>query len=130
MFRRIAIACVALVALMGASDAIAKKRPKPKIKVGEYVGTTTDGIPLTVTLDPGRASGSIAYCSQTAPFTVNGKSFTVFQQDPLTLDTINSTGTFHAKRRRSGKVSAWVSGTMEPNGCDSVPQTYRLKWTG
>jgi hypothetical protein len=122
MIRRIAIACVALVALMGATDALAKKK-KPKVPVGPYVGATSDGIPLTVTLDPGRATGSIAYCSMTATFTVSGsvsaKSFAVSYVEPVTQDTINATGFFSAKKRS-------VSGTIAPNGCDSVPQTYAI----
>jgi hypothetical protein len=121
MIRRTAIACVALVALMGASDAVAKK--KPKIPVGPYVGATSDGIPLTVTLDPGRATGSIAYCGLTATFATSGgtrtKSFTVVYQDPTSAETINGSGVFSAKRRS-------VSGTIAPNGCDSSPQTFAI----
>jgi hypothetical protein len=119
MIRRIAIACVALVALMGATDAVAKKK-KPKIKVGPYVGTTSDGIPLNVTLNPGRASGSITYCAMTATFTVSAGSFAVSYQDPVSLDTISATGRFNAKKRS-------VAGTVAPNGCDSTPQSYILK---
>jgi hypothetical protein len=122
MIRRTAIACVALVALMGASDALAKKK-KPKIPVGPYVGATSDGIPLTVTLDPGRATGSIAYCGLTATFSTGGgtrtKSFTVVYQDPTSAETINGAGVFSSKKRS-------VSGTLAPNGCDSAEQSYSL----
>jgi hypothetical protein len=123
MTRRIAIACVAvvaLVALMGATDALAKKK-KPKVLVGPYVGMTSDGIPLTVTLDPGRATGSISYCAMTATFTTTGsvsvKSFAVNYVDPTTQDTINATGFFSAKKRS-------VSGTVGPNGCDATTQSF------
>jgi hypothetical protein len=123
MLRKLAIACVALVALMGATDAVAKKK-KPKIPVGPYVGTTSNGIPINVTLDPGRATGSITYCAMTATFTVSGgvssKSFTVSHTDPVSLDSINANGTFSAKKRT-------VTGAIGPNGCDSTPQTFVLR---
>jgi hypothetical protein len=123
MVRRITITCVALLALLGATDAVAKHHKKPKVAVGVYAGTTSDGIPLTITLDPGRATGSISYCSLTATFTTSGtvraKSFAVSYTDPNSQDTIVASGFFSAKRRT-------VSGTMAPNGCDSVPQTYTL----
>jgi hypothetical protein len=123
MIRRTVIACIALVALMGASDAAAKKK-KPKIPVGPYVGATSDGIPLTVTLDAGRATGSIAYCGLTATFSTSGgakaKSFSVSYQDPASAEAINATGVFSAKKRS-------VSGTVAPNGCDSAPQTYLIR---
>jgi hypothetical protein len=125
MIRRTAIACmalVALVALVGATDALAKKK-KPKVPVGPYVGQTSDGIPINITLDPGRATGSISYCSLTATFTTSGtvraKSFAVSYTDPNSQDTIVASGFFSAKRRT-------VSGTIAPNSCDSVPQTYTL----
>lgn len=126
MIRRIAIACIAVVALMGATDAVAKRK-KPKLKVGDYVGTTSNGIQMTVTLNPGRTSGAIYYCAMTATLTVTGKSFAVFYQDPVSLDTINASGTFKAKRRRSGSVKGSVFGTIEPNGCDASPQTFALR---
>jgi hypothetical protein len=119
MTRRIAIACVAVLALTGATEVAAKKK-KPKIPVGPYVGTTSNGIPLTVTLDPGRRTGSVAYCSMTATFTVTGRSFAVSHQDPVSFDTISATGVFNAKKRT-------VSGSMAPNGCDSSAQTYLIK---
>jgi hypothetical protein len=117
MTRKIAIVCIAALAFTGAADAVAKK--KPKIKVGPYVGTTADGIPMTVTLNPGRTTGSVAYCSLTAPIAVSGGSFAVSYQDPVTLETINATGRFSAKKKT-------VSGTVAPNGCDSTPQIYTL----
>jgi hypothetical protein len=130
MFRRIAILsilCVAALALSAGSAAVAKKKPPPKLKLGAYVGTTSNGIPLTVTLNPGRTSGSIYYCSMTTTFTVTGKSFAVFYQDLLTLDTIGAAGTFKAKRKPSGKVVGTVAGSIDPNGCDSAPQTFALQ---
>jgi hypothetical protein len=123
MLRRIAIVSIVCVAALAFTGGTAVAKKKPKIKVGPYVGTTSNGIPLTVTLNPGRKSGSIVYCSMTAAFTVSGKSFAVFYQDPVSLDTINATGTFQAKRNKK----RWVSGTVAPNGCDSTPQTYTLK---
>jgi hypothetical protein len=119
MIRRIAIVCVAALALAGATSAVAKKK-KPKIPVGAYVGATTDGIPLTVTLNPGRQTGSIAYCSMTAPITVSAGSFAVSYQDPASGDTISATGLFRAKKRS-------VSGSVAPNGCDATQQTYFAK---
>jgi hypothetical protein len=131
MIRRIAIACIAVIALIGATDAAAKM--KPKLKVGDYVGTTSNGIETTVTLDPGRTSGSITYCSMTATFTLSGKSFALNYQDPVSLGTINASGRFKVKKRsvnpRTGKIK-WqsvVSGTVEPNGCDTSPQTFALR---
>jgi hypothetical protein len=122
MTRKIAIAAVALIALIGASDATAKMK-KPKIPIGPYVGVTSDGIPLTVTLDPGRATGSISYCGLTATFSTSGgartKSFSVAYQDPASAETINGAGVFSAKKRS-------VSGTLAPNGCDSAEQSYSL----
>jgi hypothetical protein len=120
MSRRIAIVCVAALALMGATEVAAKKKKKPKIPTGPYVGATSNGIPLTVTLDPGRRTGSVTYCAMTATFTVTGRSFAVSHVDPVSMDSINATGVFNAKQRS-------VSGSMAPNGCDSTPQTYLIK---
>ena len=119
MIRGTALVCIAVVALFGATDAVAKKHKKPKIPVGPYIGTTSDGIPLTITLNPGRATGSIAYCSLTTTFTVSGGAFAVTYLDPVSTDTISASGFFSAKRRS-------VSGTVAPNGCDSVPQTFTI----
>jgi hypothetical protein len=131
MIRRIAIVpilCLSAIALTGGTAAVAKKRPPPKIKVGSYLGTTSpDGVNISVALDPGRASGSIFYCSMTAPFTVSGKSFSVVYLDPVSGDSISASGTFKAKRKRSGKVAASVAGSVGPNGCDSTPQTFALR---
>ena len=118
MIRRMAVVCVAMVALIGAADAVAKKK-KPKIKTGPYVGTTSNGIDLNVTLDPGRKSGSIAYCGLFTTFTVDGRSFAVSYQDPVSLTTLSATGSFNAKKRS-------VSGTIGPTGCDGSTQTYTL----
>ena len=132
MIRRIAIACIAVVALIGATDAVAK-RHKPKLKLGDYVGTTSNGIQMTATLNPGRTSGSVFYCATTAPFTVTGNSFSVLYQDPVSLETINASGRFKVKKRsvnpHTGKIK-WQSvvfGTIEPNGCDASPQTFALR---
>ena len=80
-----------------------------------------------MTLNPGRTSGAIYYCAMTATLTVTGKSFAVFYQDPVSLDTINATGTFRAKRKRSGKIHATVAGSVAPAGCDATPQTFALR---
>jgi hypothetical protein len=129
MIRRITIVCVALVvalvAVMGATDAVAKKKKKPKALVGPYVGRTVpDGIDIAVTLDPGRATGSISYCGMVAPFATSGtvynKSFAVNYTDPNTQDVIIATGFFSGKRRS-------VSGSVAPNGCDSVPGTFTIQ---
>jgi hypothetical protein len=133
MFRRITIVSIVCVAALAFAGGAAAAKKKPEIKVGSYVGTTSNGIPLTVTLDAGRKSGSIYYCSMTAPFTLSGKSFAFFYQDSLSLGTISATGFFKVKKRsvnpRTGKIK-WqsvVSGTIEPNGCDSSSQTYELR---
>jgi hypothetical protein len=125
MIRRIAIVCVALVAVMGATDAVAKKKKKPKVLTGPYVGKTIpDGIDLSITLNADRATGSIAYCGMVAPFvttgTVSAKSFEVHYVEPNTLDTIDASGFFNAKRRT-------LSGSLAPNGCDSVPETFFIQ---
>lgn len=130
MTRRIAfpILCITTLVLGGGTAAVAKHRPPPKIQVGSYSGATLpDGESIAVVLNPGRQTGSITYCSMTAPFTVSGKSFAVFYQDPVSLDTINATGTFRAKRKRSGKIHATVAGSVAPNGCDATPQTFALR---
>jgi hypothetical protein len=126
MIRRMTVACVALVALvalLGATDAVAKKK-KPKPLVGPYVGATSNGIPLSVTLDPGRATGSITYCAMTATFSTSGgvsaKSFAVDYTDPISADTISATGFFSGKKR-------FVSGTIGPNGCDATTQSYFIQ---
>jgi hypothetical protein len=119
MVRRIVICSIAVLALLGATDAVAKKK-KPKILVGPYAGMTIpDGIQITVTLNPGRTTGSITYCSMTAPFTVSGGAFTVAYTDPVSSDSITASGFFSAKKRS-------VSGSVAPNGCDSVPQNFAL----
>jgi hypothetical protein len=118
MVRRIVICCIAALAILGATDAVAKKK-KPKIPVGPYVGTTSDGIAITVTLNPGRTTGSVSYCSMVAPITVSGGAFAVSYTDPVSTDSINASGFFSAKRRS-------VSGSVAPNGCDSVPQTFNI----
>jgi hypothetical protein len=125
MIRRIAIVCVALVAVMGATDAVAKKKKKPKVLTGPYVGKTIpDGVDLTITLNADRATGSVAYCGMVAPFvttgTVSAKSFEVHYVEPNTLDTIDASGFFNAKRRT-------LSGSLAPNGCDSVPETFFIQ---
>jgi hypothetical protein len=125
MIRRIALICVALVALMGATDAVAKKK-KPKVLTGPYVGRTSNGIELAITLNADRATGSIAYCGLNVPFTTAGsisaKSFAVNYTDPDTLNILGATGFFSAKQRS-------VSGTIAPEsgGCDSTPQTYFIQ---
>jgi hypothetical protein len=120
MIRRIAILCIAALALTGGTAAVAKKKKKPKVPTGPYVGTTSNGIPLTVMLDAGRKTGSITYCAMTATFTVSANAFAVSHQDPVSLDTIVATGRFNAKQRS-------VTGTMAPNGCDSSQQTYSIR---
>lgn len=125
MIRRIALICVALVALMGATDAVAKKKKKPKVLTGPYVGRTIpNGIELAITLNGDRTTGSIAYCGMVAPFTTSGgvsfKSFAVNYVEPVTQDTIQATGFFSAKKRS-------VSGSLAPNGCDSTPQTFLIQ---
>jgi hypothetical protein len=130
MTRRIALVssiCFAAFALMGGTAAVAKHRPPPKPQAGSYSGTTSEGIDISVALNPGRASGSISYCGLTAPFTVSGKSFAVEYQDPVSGDSVSASGTFKAKRKRSGKVVSTVAGTVGPNGCSSAPQTFALR---
>jgi hypothetical protein len=133
MFRRITIVSTVCVAVLAFAGGTAAAKKKPKLKVGDYVGTTSNGIEMTMTLDPGRTSGAIYYCATTAPFTVTGKSFSVLYQDPVSLETINANGRFKVKKRsvnpRTGKIK-WqsvVSGTIEPNGCDASPQTFALR---
>jgi hypothetical protein len=118
MIRRIAVVTVAILALTGGTAAVAKK--KPKIKTGTYIGTTSNGISMSVTLDVGRKSGSVSYCGMFAPFTVSGKSFAVTYQDPVSFDTIVASGLFNAKKKT-------VSGSIGPNGCDSTAQTFTLQ---
>ena len=96
------------------------------MKVGPYVGTTSNGIVLDVTLDSGRASGSITYCGMTTTFAVSAKSFAVSYQDPVSLDTLTATGRFNAKRVKKRTVST-VTGTIGPSGCDASEQTYTLR---
>ena len=128
MTRRIAIACIALVALvavMGATDAVAKKKKKPKVVTGPYVGRTApDGLDFAITLNGDRTTGSIAYCGMVAPFVATGsvsfKSFEVHYVQPGTEDTIDASGFFSGKRRS-------VSGSIAPNGCTSVPQSFFLQ---
>jgi hypothetical protein len=124
MIRRIAIVCVVLIAVMGATDALAKKKKKPKVLVGPYVGRTSDGIDLTINLNGDRATGSISYCSMTATFTATGsvsaKSFAVTYTDPVSGDSIIASGLFNAKQRS-------VSGTIAPNGCDSIQQSFLIQ---
>jgi hypothetical protein len=129
MIRKIAIVCVAVIALaavMGATGAVAKKKKKkqPLLQVGPYVGRTIpDGLELSITLNGDRTSGSIAYCSLVAPFIATGgtsfKSFAVNFVEPTTEDTIVASGSFSAKQRS-------VTGTLAPNGCTSAPQTFNL----
>ena len=125
MIRRIALICIALVAVMGATDAVAKKKKKPKLVTGPYVGRTIpNGVELSITLNADRTTGSIAYCGMVAPFTAVGgvsfKSFAVNYVQPETEDTIVATGSFSAKQRS-------VTGSLAPNGCDSTPQTFLLR---
>ena len=125
MIRRIAIVCVAVIAVMGATDAVAKKKKKPKVLTGPYVGRTIpNGIELAITLNADRTTGSIAYCGMVAPFVTSGtvsfKSFAVNYIEPTTEDTIQATGFFSAKQRS-------VSGSIAPNGCDSTPQTFLIQ---
>lgn len=129
MFRRFAfpILCIAVLVLAGGTTAMAKHRPPPKPKVGTYLGTTSNGIDVSVALNPGRTSGSLSYCGLLGPFTVSGKSFSVAFQDPVSGDSISGTGTFKAKRKRSGKVVSTVSGSLGPSGCDASPQTFALR---
>jgi hypothetical protein len=126
MIRRIAILCVALVAVMGATDAIAKKhKKKPKVLTGPYVGRTApDGLDFAITLNGDRTTGTVSYCGMAAPFTAIGsvsfKTFEVHYVQPDTGDTIDASGFFSGKRRS-------VSGSIAPNGCTSVPQTFYLQ---
>ena len=124
MIRRIALICVALVAIMGATDAVAKKK-KPKLVTGPYVGKTApDGLDFAITLNADRTTGTVSYCGMNAPFTATGgvsfKSFEVHYVQPGTEDTIDASGSFSAKRRSA-------SGSIAPNGCTSVPQTFFLQ---
>jgi len=125
MIRRIAIVCVAVVAVMGATDAVAGKKKKPKVVTGPYVGRTApDGLELAITLNADRTTGTFSYCGMNAPFTATGsvgfKTFEVHYVQPDTADTIDASGFFSAKRRA-------VSGSLAPNGCTSVPQTFFLQ---
>jgi hypothetical protein len=129
MTRRIAIVCIAVLALaavIGATDAGAKKKKKkPKLVVGTYVGRTVpDGLDLSITLNGDRTTGSVAYCSLVAPFSAAGgpsfKTFGVNFTEPVNQDTIVATGAFSAKQRS-------VTGSLAPNGCTSVPQTFDLR---
>jgi hypothetical protein len=113
---------VLVLVLAGGTTALAgKKKPKPpKAPTGTYLGTTSEGIPMTIVLNRGRASGSITYCNLTAPITVaRGRTFSVSHVDPVTLDTISATGSFRPKKRR-------VGGTVAANGCSSNDQTFLL----
>ena len=121
------VLCVAALALLGGSAAVAKHKPPPKPKVGQYLGTTSNGIDVTIVLNKGRTSGSISYCGLGAPFTVSGKSFSVAFQDPVTGESISGDGTFKAKRKRSGKVVSTVAGSLGPSACDASPQTFSLR---
>ncbi len=122
MIRRIAVVVIAVLALGalagGGTSAVAKKKKKPKIALGAYNGMTSNGIQMSVTVDAGRASGSMSYCGMIAPFTIAGNSFSVAYIDP-TMNSITASGTFNPKLQR-------VTGTVAPNGCDSTQQTFSL----
>ena len=67
--------------------------------------------------------------SMTAPFTVKGvKSFSVAHLDPVSGDGITASGTFKAKRKRSGKWDSWpVAGSLlGPERLQCHPQASAL----
>ena len=141
MIQRIAAVLIAGVVLVGGVSAAAtvasagggataiesgkkkkkkKKKKPPQIAVGTYNGTTSNGIPMSLTLNADRATGTMTYCSMVAPLTASGPSFTVAYVEPTSGDSINATGTFNAKTREA-------TGNVANNGCDSTPQTFSLQ---
>jgi hypothetical protein len=117
--KKIALIAALALAMTGGTAAVAKKK-KHKIPVGVYAGQTVpDGLAVSVTVNPGRTTGSLTYCQQIAPFTITGKTFTVTQVDPVSGDTVSGSGYFNAKKKT-------VSGSLAANGCTSVPQSFFL----
>ena len=111
----------------GATAVASKKKKKkkkkkvlpPQIAVGTYTGQTSNGIPMSVTLNGDRATGTMTYCAMTAPITVSGVSFTVAYMDPAG-DTINAAGQFNASTRQA-------TGSVAPYGCDASNQSFTLQ---
>ncbi len=100
-----------------------KKAPPPVptlITVGTYSGATSNGIPMSVTLNADRASGTMSYCGIIAPLQVQGSNFGVGYVDPIGMDSINALGTFNASTKQA-------TGTVQENGCDSTSQTFILQ---
>lgn len=125
------VATVATSASAGGGDSVAeasakkkkkkkKKKKPPLIAVGTYSGATSNGIPMSLTLNADRATGTMSYCSMVAPVSVSGTSFSVIYIEPVTSDTINAAGFFNAKTRQA-------TGTVNGNGCDSTNQTFTLQ---
>jgi hypothetical protein len=122
MTRRLAaVVALVVVLVVGGGNAALAKKHKKKIAVGNYPGQTLpDGQPISITVNPGRVSGSITYCALTAQFTITGTAFSVAYQDPVSADTITASGFFNKKKKT-------VSGQVAPNGCTATPQTFFLK---
>jgi hypothetical protein len=123
MVRRalILLALVSLLAFGGV--AVAGKR---KIQPGVYPGTTSNGIPMQVTLAKSRKAGTFTYCEAAGfPFVVSGRSFSVFVPDAEGNVHLSASGRF--SKSRTAK-SATVSGSIPlGGGCDGTPQTFKLK---
>ena len=79
-----------------------KKKPPPQIAVGTYSGATSNGIPMSLTLNADRATGTMSYCSMIAPISVSGTSFSVStsSRSPGTRSTPSGSSTRRRGRRR------------------------------
>ncbi len=100
-----------------------KKAPAPtptQIAVGTYSGTTSNGIPMSITLNADRASGTMSYCGLIAPLSVSGTGFQVNYIEPVTNDTISAAGFFTASNKQA-------TGTINGTGCDATTQTFTLQ---
>ncbi len=130
MLRRVLVVVAITALVVGALSgvAVAKKKKKSVIQPGVYPGTTVEGIPMSVTLDRSRTSGTFTYCeAQVVPFTVSGNSFSISFLDPggSGLLHISATGTFRkSKTPRGGTVSGSIP---LGGGCSGSAQTFSLR---
>lgn len=127
MLRRVLVFAAIAVLIVGAISGVAvAKKKKKQIQPGAYPGTTNEGIPMAVTLDRGRASGTFTYCEAAGvPFSVSGNSFSVTTLNPDGSVQIAASGTFSKSRTVKGGT---VSGSIPlGGGCSGSAQTFFLK---
>jgi hypothetical protein len=108
----------AVLAVLAIGVAFAGTALAAKLVPGTYRGQTSDGIAIRLHLNKDHKSGSLTYCSYTAPLVMSGRSFTATKTDA-------GTGTvLIAAKGRFSKTRPRATGTVEENGCDSVRQTF------